>query len=260
MGCLGVVLFMGGCTSSDVTHTEKEPAQLLEDSTWDMSTYLSVSGTMASRVEPSMVTLSFAEGKISGNAGANKFFGSVEIDGTAIAFSPMGSSMMMGTPELMAQEGQFLKLLGQSVAYQLVGTDLYLQNKDGEVVLTFKPRVEPTLTSNVWNAMQVNNGKGGVASLVIGTEISAEFSDDGRVSGSSGCNTFSGGYERTGTAITFSPLAGTRKMCAEPAGVMEQEAAFLQALEHSTVYSISENRLELRNQEGALQVQFRLKD
>lgn len=254
-GCLSVVLFSGGCKSGD-SGGEAAADVSIEDTVWEMTTYLSVSGTMDPRVDKSMVNLTIADGKISGNAGANKFFGGVELDGTSIKLSPMGSSMMMGTPELMAQEGQFLKHLGETVSYQIVGEELRMKNADGNVVLIFIPRIEPSLTSNVWKAVGVNNGKGGVSSLRKGTEITIEFNDEGNVFGHSGCNSFSGGYELKGNAVQFSPMAGTRKMCAEPEGVMEQETAFLQALEKSSVWKIKEGSLELRDETGALQAKF----
>lgn len=257
LACLSIVLLGIGCRMVDSSNSGSEPAGILIDGTvWEMTSYLSVSGTMDPRVEKSMVNLKIADGKISGNAGANKFFGGVEIDGDSIKLSPMGSSMMMGTPELMAQEGQFLKLLQLSTRYKIVGDELHFQNESGDVVLIFIPRVEPSLTSNVWNATGVNNGKGGVTSLVKDSKITAEFSADGRVSGSSGCNSFSGAYELEGMSIVFGPTAGTRKLCAEPAGIMEQEIQFLQALEKVITYTVIEGRLELRDASGALQVSF----
>lgn len=51
---------------------------------------------------------------------------------------------------------------------------------------------------------------------------------DGRVSGSTGCNTLSGAYTQNGDGVTFSPMAVTQMACPEP--VMSQESAFLAAM------------------------------
>lgn len=51
---------------------------------------------------------------------------------------------------------------------------------------------------------------------------------DGRVSGSTGCNSLSGAYTQNGDGVTFSPMAVTQMACPEP--VMSQESAFLSAL------------------------------
>ena len=252
---LGAVLFSGGCQSAK-PGAEKDLPKPLEGMVWEMMTYRSVNGTMNLKVHKSMVYMEIKDGTLSGNAGANRFFGGIEVDGSSITIFTTGSSMMMGTPELMAQEGQFLKLLQLSSRYQIVDDELRLQDEEGRVVLVFVPRVEPDLTANIWNATGVNNGRGGVTSVLQGSEITAEFSVEGRVSGSSGCNAYSGGYELEGKSIVFTPISGTRKMCAEPPGIMEQELNFLQALEKSGVYSIREGRLELRDAAGALQVSF----
>jgi len=49
-----------------------------------------------------------------------------------------------------------------------------------------------------------------------------------KVTGFSGCNEFTGGYELKGDALSFGPLAATRRFCAGAAGDIEQ--AFLGAL------------------------------
>jgi heat shock protein HslJ/membrane-bound inhibitor of C-type lysozyme len=54
------------------------------------------------------------------------------------------------------------------------------------------------------------------------------FGADGRVSGSSSCNRYSGGYTLTGEGLTFSQMASTRRACAPE--LMKQEAALFEAL------------------------------
>ncbi len=237
----------------------KEPAGLgLGSCVWEMAEYLSAGGAMEPRLEKSMVNLQVTPGGISGSAGANKFFGSVTLDGSSIHISAAGSTMMMGTPELMAQEDQFLKHLLEARQYQMVGGELRLLNGEGRVTLKFKPRVEPVLTSGVWRAVGVNNGRGGVASVIRGTEITIQFRADGNVFGSSGCNSFMGGYEIDGGSIQFGPQAGTRSLCAGPAGIMEQEQVFLRALERAVLWKIHDDALELRDADGALLARFEI--
>lgn len=66
------------------------------------------------------------------------------------------------------------------------------------------------------------------------------FAEDGTVSGSTGCNTFTGSVTIDGTSLEFGPLATTRMACADPA-VNEQEQAFLLALESVTSYTIDQD-------------------
>lgn len=71
--------------------------------------------------------------------------------------------------------------------------------------------------------------------LAIGDEavaavdgLTVTFTADGTVSGSSGCNTFSGRYETRGAGVTVGPLRMTRRGCPEEA--MRREAAMMRQL------------------------------
>ncbi|MGA9348656.1 MAG: META domain-containing protein [Anaerolineae bacterium] len=93
--------------------------------------------------------------------------------------------------------------------------------------------------------------------VLEGSEITAVFdSAEGRVSGSAGCNNYTASYAVEDTAITFGPAATTRKMCAEPEGIMEQESAYLAALASATAYQIEGHELTLTNADGVRVVTF----
>ncbi len=77
------------------------------------------------------------------------------------------------------------------------------------------------LTGKVWALTELKG-----TPPLAGVGISAEFTADGKVSGSAGCNRYSGTYTVSGNSITFSsPMATTMMMCDE--SVMEQENAYL---------------------------------
>ena len=67
-------------------------------------------------------------------------------------------------------------------------------------------------------------GIGGTA-VVAGSEPTLSFDAEGRISGTTGCNRYFGGYEQAGDALTFSGVGMTKMACMAD-GVMEQEAAF----------------------------------
>jgi heat shock protein HslJ len=46
------------------------------------------------------------------------------------------------------------------------------------------------------------------------------------------------------------PMAVTVQLCTEPEGLMDQEAAYIEALQRATAYHVDGDRLELRNAEG----------
>ena len=75
--------------------------------------------------------------------------------------------------------------------------------------------------------------------------------EDGEVSGSGGCNTYSGTYDAQAAGaygadantISINDVGGTEMACEEL--VMAQEAAFYDALTTATAYSLVVDRLEL---------------
>ena len=54
-------------------------------------------------------------------------------------------------------------------------------------------------------------------------------------------------YEADEGEIAIEPASATKKFCPEPEGVMDQEAAFLAALEQTTLYNLDGSTAELLN-------------
>jgi heat shock protein HslJ len=75
-----------------------------------------------------------------------------------------------------------------------------------------------------------------------------EFAEEGRVSCNASCNRFTGAYVLSGSSLTFSNMASTRKMCF-PA-LMEQEARFLAFLERVAKVQMQNGLLLLLDVEG----------
>jgi heat shock protein HslJ len=83
------------------------------------------------------------------------------------------------------------------------------------------------------------------------TTVTLNFEEDGQVNGLSGCNQYGGSYELDGRSITIGPLASTRMACLED-GIMEQESAFLQALQAAHSLSLVEDQLTIVYDGGEL--------
>jgi heat shock protein HslJ len=78
---------------------------------------------------------------------------------------------------------------------------------------------------------------------------------DGQVAGSGGINQYSGSYEVDGAKLTISPLISTM-MAGEPV-VMEQETAYLTALQSAGSYEIEGDTLTMKDESGATLLEFR---
>ena len=84
------------------------------------------------------------------------------------------------------------------------------------------------------------------------------FGNDGKLSGSAGCNNFNATYRAEGSALSIETPAATRMMCAQPEGRMAQEAQFLAALASTAQARREGDRIELRTADDALAVSARL--
>lgn len=84
-------------------------------------------------------------------------------------------------------------------------------------------------------------------SLLEGTSAGISFKpDETWMSGSTGCNRFTGGYIRRGeNGLRIQNLALTKRFCAEPAGVMQQEARIVHLLNEADGYRASREWLHL---------------
>jgi len=105
----------------------------------------------------------------------------------------------------------------------------------------------------------------GGSELIPGTTITLRFAAPGApetgISGRAGCNTYGGGYKATRESLTFSGVYATEMACMDPAGVMEQERAYLDALYAAASYQVvpdggGGDRLELYDGDGALLMVF----
>jgi heat shock protein HslJ len=103
-----------------------------------------------------------------------------------------------------------------------------------------------------WQALFYNNGKEAAVSVILGTEITAIFGENGTLAGSAGCNNYNAAYEIEDSSISIGPAASTRKFCADPEGTMDQESQYLAALETAATYRLDGDTLELRTADGAL--------
>lgn len=197
-------------------------------------------------------TLHFADGKLYGSDGCNRFHGSYAATEDHLQITGKLASTMMACPEpVMRQATAFSNALRRATGFRRDGRQLLLLDGAGNPLATFNAQAHG-ISGSAWRVTAYNNGKQAVVSLLAGSTLTLGFADDGRVSGSAGCNNYTASYATQGQSITISPPAATRKRCPQPAGLMEQEALFLQALASGATWRRAGDRLELRTAAGAL--------
>lgn len=209
-----------------------------------------------SPVEGTSITLNFERlGRASGSDGCNDYSTSYAVAGSQLTFGPIAGTMMACPDPVMQQATAYQQALAQTASYVIEGERLTLMNSGGAALATFDPQ-RAELAGTSWDVLSYNNGKEAVVSVIIGTKLTATFDADGRLSGNAGCNDYSGDYATEGEKITIGPLAATQKYCDQPAGVMEQEAQYLAALQSAATYRVDGNTMEMRTADGALAAVF----
>ncbi|KLK87627.1 hypothetical protein SZ63_10025 [Methanoculleus sediminis] len=106
------------------------------------------------------------------------------------------------------------------------------------------------LTGTSWTLDSYLDENGTLVEVLPGTEVTARFDDDGKVTGSAGCNGYGGDYRLDGTTLSISSIAQTLKLCTEPEGIMEQEARFIDLLGSAAGCRVENDRLVITDAEG----------
>jgi heat shock protein HslJ len=204
---------------------------------------------------PGNYTLRFnADGTFAAQADCNQVNGSYTLDGNQLTIAP-GPSTMAACPEGSLGD-QFVKNLGEANSFLFDGDDLIISLMFDSGSMRFSPQSND-LAGTSWVVVGHNNGRGGVVSSIIGTEMTAVFGADGTLTGSAGCNTYQTGYEvGDDNTITIGPAISTMMACGEPEGIMEQEQEYLTALGTAATYQINGDILNLRTAEGSTAVNF----
>lgn len=254
------VLMVAGC-GSDPAPAGTEPTDAgatdLSGTSWNLESYTDADGGQSpADTTGATAALTFStDGSFAGSTGCNRIAGTYTQDGSALTMASGPMTLMACQGGVAAQEAAIVAALPLVASFSADGS-LVLQDADGGALLTYAPGLS-SLAGTSWQATGINNGKEAVVSQAGTEAVTLSFGDDGTVSGSGGCNSYSGEYTTDGAGtITLGPLAATEMACEEPA--MEIEQSYFAALNEVTSYSLEGTTLTLRDSSGATQVTFAL--
>lgn len=240
-------------TTSPATTAPASASASLAGTSWNLASAMT-EGSSAAAVGSASLAFDADGTTLNGSTGCNQFAGTYTQNGAdlTIALGPM-TLVACADPAAAAQEQAITAGMPQVASFTM-GDQLVLQDASGAELLTYDPGLAG-LAGTTWTATGVNNGKQGVESNAQTGLATATFGADGTISGSAGCNTYSGSYTETGDGgLTISPLATTRKACED--ALMTLESQFLAAMGAVTTYSIAADQLTLRDDGGAMQATF----
>jgi heat shock protein HslJ len=129
-----VLILLAGCSST-------VPPEDLTEGGWVLVSYIDEKGTLESVPPTIMATATFdRDGRFSGHAGCNDYFGTYQVDGGLITFGQLGSTETYClTPEgIMDFEQQYLSLLSETTRYNIDGDEMTLSHYDERKLLVFR--------------------------------------------------------------------------------------------------------------------------
>jgi heat shock protein HslJ len=119
--------------------------------------------------------------------------------------------------------------------------------------------VPPSLANTVWNLAWFDDTNGMWTKVADGSNVSATFFTEGRVTGSGGCNGFSADYQLGNESrIWIRRPVVPDNLCQAPNGVMSQESAYFTDLSWAETYSITNGQLLFFNENNRKILQFDL--
>ncbi len=221
-----------------------------EGTIWQLESYVDADGNAHPALADAPATIIFQNGEFIGDTHCNSLTGKYTLDGDKITTQLGPSTLRACKTDIASQESGMKNGISHAASYKIEGGKLMLMDADGNILLTFTEQPTPELAGSAWRLISFNNSEGGMESNQASEKITLSFGEDGKVSGNAGCNNFSGSYTVEGDALSIGPLATTRKMCAQPQGVMQTEQAFLKDLGDAATFSIMGKTLTIYGKDG----------
>jgi len=192
------------------------------------------------------------DGTLAGTSGCNSFFGQYLENGQELSIKDIGSTLALCLDdEVMKLEQEYLTLLADVATYVIDASSLTLYNENTEGVLFF----EATPVIQMYNTpfeLRSFLADEALRYVITDSKITFEIAEDGTISGSAGCNTYSASAtldDGSQSLITIAPAVSTMKLCVGE-GIMEQESAYLAILPTAYSFDFDGRYLNLYNVNG----------
>ena len=263
LGILMLSICLAGCTSqppaptpvpTPLTVATRPPMTFPVGVEWRLTSYLNGANVMTRVTGEKPVTAKFdSSGALSGSGGCNQYSATYKVTGTSISITQPITTLMACPEPIMQQETLYLAQLTKASSYNSLGDTLTFFDASGATILVYKRPLDGGASQvpivGVWDLFSYNNGKGAIQTVITGSQTTADFRADWKLSGSAGCNQYSAGYTTTSSnGITITQPTSTRMACEN--NLMQQETQYLSLLPTSTKYEISGDQLTLFNSAG----------
>jgi len=230
---------------------------------WRLFSYTDGKGGMSNIIGDQPITALFrADGTVTGSSGCNQYTAGYTTTGSSIKITPGISTMMACAPAVMDQESRYFSLMANATTYSVNGDTLLFFDNTGKAILGYKKPLDTPVTLSTqspvigtWDLLTYNNGNNAMQSVMSGSNISAVFTPDGKIAGSSGCNEYSGLYSLRGTTLGITQVKSTKMAC-EP-DIMTQENQYLALLPKVSTYEMNGDQMVLYTMLGEKVLQYK---
>ncbi len=240
---VALVGLVAACTAGPGTGGEIEGIQ------WVLRSY-DQAGTLTIVPDTVFADAQFANYQVSGSSGCNSYKALYQAGGRTLIVGNPSVTLMACDQATMDFEQTFLTLLQSSRFYGVQRDTLTVWNADRTNVLVFDAAPRNPLLGR-WQVNSFATPSGSVSVPIAGTSLEVTFGLL-NVSGFSGCNSFSGTYSTNGNVVRIGGLASTRIAC--PQDVMDQELAFLTALQGVAFIDYQGSTVLLEDRNNRIQV------
>jgi heat shock protein HslJ len=177
------------------------------------------------------LTLNFGADRYAGSGGCNWFLGTYSVAGDSMELNAPSQTVLQCTapPDVMQQEAMYLSALYNVDEYRKLDDKLLAYATGSQLLLTFRAAAPVPLEGTAWSLKFLQDTQDNVVAAIAGTTVTATFAA-GKITGSAGCNTYTGTYTLNGDKLNVAGLTvpgATKKTCDSPQGIMDQEAIYL---------------------------------
>jgi putative lipoprotein len=230
----------------------------LRGKTWTLRAY-TLGGTETRVTADPRPTISFDGSRAAGSTGCNQYGGAYTVDGTVLTIRQVAQTLRACAEPVARLESAFTQILQNVNQFNVGGDTLTLTTATGNTLVfgangAGNPATaatgNPRLAGTNWQLARYTLNRATVT-VAAARAPSLSFDTAGRVSGSTGCNRFTGGYSSSiAGVLTFTAFATTRVACLGEGANLER--AFLTIVRGVTRYSGDAGTITLTSGAGSL--------
>ncbi len=229
--------------------------QTLQHTQWQLVSYSNDSGQQIPVLSSAPITATITDAIIMGNAGCNAYAADIQINEANLTITPPVIPRHQCEAEgVMTQENNYLDALLKAATYTIEGDALIFRDEAGEVLLLFKAAPQLHLADSQWQLVAY----GSVSrpqTLPAETSVTLTIGPDGKFSGTSGCNDYTGTLTTQDASTHFALGPATLKACDPASNTLE--TTYLQALAQIEHMEQQQDRLILSYNSGMDALVFR---